>query len=144
MALQRPILPAGLVKQAQQHQQMQQAIRASLSADLAAHVTFINLRGGTLILGCNQQSMVTTLRFCAPQILNAVNALLPTPSALRVAWRTQSAFTTLRPSHAHALRPSADTLQTITTSASSIHDPELRNAMQNLARAMRAKISSAT
>ena len=142
MALQRPSLPASLLKQAQQHQHMQQAIRASLGVDLGAHVTFINLRGGTLILGCNQQSMVTTLRFCAPRILDAVNALLPTASALRVAWRTQSAFATPRSPRTNALRPSADTIQTVTTSADCIHDPELRNAMQNLAQAMRAKASS--
>ncbi len=142
MTLQRPSLPASLLKQAQQHQHMQQAIRTSLGADLGAHVTFINLRGGTLILGCNQQSMLTTLRFCAPKILDAVNALLPTASALRVAWRTQGAFAAPRPARARPRRPSANTIQTVTTSASYIHDPELRNAMQNLAQAMRAKVSS--
>ena len=142
MALQRPSLPVSLLKQAHQHQHMQHAIRTSLGVELGRHVTFINLRGGTLILGCDQQSMVTTLRFCAPQILAAVNALLPSASALRVAWRTQSASAKPRSSRASLRRPSADTVETVATTARCIQDSELRNAMQNLAQAMRAKASA--
>jgi predicted nucleic acid-binding Zn ribbon protein len=140
MALQRPALPHAIVKLAQQHQAMQQTIRASLAAELAAHVTYINLRSGTLILGCDQQSLVTTLRFCAPQLLAAVNALLPHPSALRVAWRTVSASS--RPNTQALQRTlSPKTLELIATTAQSIQDPALSAAMQGLARAMRLRTS---
>jgi len=141
MALQRPTLPHAIVKLAQQHQAMQHAIRTSLPIELAAHVTYINLRAGTLILGCDQQSLVTTLRFCAPQLLAAVNALLPSPSALRVAWRTVSASS--RPSTQALQRSlSPKTLELIATSAKNIQDPALSAAMQGLAHAMRRKSPS--
>jgi len=136
MALQRPALPHAIVKLAQQHQAMQQTIRASLAAELAAHVTYINLRAGTLILGCDQQSLVTTLRFCAPQLLAAINALLPTPSALRVAWRTHTVSARPRsPLLQRSLSPK--TIELLTTTAEGIQDPALSAAMQGLARAMR-------
>jgi len=142
MALQRPALPRAIVKLAQQHQAMQHAIRSSLPAELAAHVTYINLRAGTLILGCDQQSLITTLRFCAPQLLAAVNALLPSSSALRVAWRTLRAAT--RPDTQPLQRKfSPKTLELLTTTANSIQDPALSAAMQGLAQAMRRKSSSA-
>lgn len=138
MALQRPTLPSAVLKQVRQHQALQHAIRASLPAELAEHVTLINLRGGTLILGCKQQSLVITLRFCAPQLLTTVNALLPEPSALRVAWRT---LTT--PTHSNA-KPrqrtlSTQTIELVASAAQSIQDPGLSAAMQGLAHAMRHK-----
>lgn len=138
MALERLSLPTGLLKHMQQHQAMQQAIHASLSNELAAHVTYINLRGGTLILGCDQQSLLTTLRFCAPQILAAVNALLPTPSALRVAWRTLNTHSPERNRRVQR-QVSALSAQHIATAAHTIEDAALRAAMQRLAQTMRAK-----
>jgi len=141
MALQRPALPHSIVKLAQQHQAMQHAIRTSLPTELAAHVNYINLRAGTLILGCDQQGLVTTLRFCAPQLLAAVNALLPNPSALRVAWRTLTA--SARPNTPPLQRSlSPKTLELLATTAQSIQDPALSAAMQGLARAMRRKSPS--
>ena len=141
MALQRPALPHAIVKLAHQHQAMQQAIRTTLPTELAVHVNYINLRAGTLILGCDQQSLVTTLRFCAPQLLAAVNALLPHPSALRVAWRTLSA--SVRPTTQPLQRsPSPKTLELLTTTAKNIQDPALSAAMQGLAHAMRRKSPS--
>jgi len=141
MALQRPALPHSIVKLAQQHQAMQHAIRTSLPTELAAHVNYINLRAGTLILGCDQQGLVTTLRFCAPQLLAAVNALLPHPSALRVAWRTLTA--SARPNTPPLQRSlSPKTLELLATTAQSIQDPALSAAMQGLARAMRRKSPS--
>lgn len=138
MALQRPVLPSTVLKQVRQHQALQQAIRASLPAELAEHVTLINLRGGTLILGCKQQGLVTTLRFCAPQLLTTVNALLPEPSALRVAWRTLTTptITNTKPTQ-RTLSP--QTIELVATTAQSIRDPALSAAMQGLAHAMRHK-----
>ena len=136
MALQRPTLPSNVLKLVRQHQAMQQAIRTCLPTELAAHVSYINLRAGTLILGCDQQSLVTTLRFCAPQLLASVNALLPSPSALRVAWRTQTVSV-----HPNIQTPqrslSPQTMELVATTAKNIQDPELSAAMQGLARAMR-------
>ncbi|MEW5837226.1 MAG: DciA family protein [Pseudomonadota bacterium] len=141
MALQRPTLPASLLRQAMEHQMLQQAICASLSPDLASHVTLINLRGGTLILGCDQQGLITTLRFCAPQILAAVNGLLPEPSALRVAWRALPPPATTQP-HAARLRPSEASMQALHMGASATQDAELRLALQKLAKSVQ-KVSSA-
>lgn len=141
MALQRPTLPSSVLKLVRQHQAMQQAIFTSLPTELARHVTYINLRAGTLILGCDQQGLVTRLRFCAPQLLAAVNALLPAPSALRVAWRTQTVAT-----HPNTLKLqrslSPQTMELIATTAQSIQDPALSAAMQGLAHAMRRKSPS--
>jgi len=141
MALQRPTLPSNILKLVHQHQAMQQVIRTSLPTELATHVTYINLRAGTLILGCDQQSLVTRLRFCAPQLLAAVNAQLPASSALRVAWRAQTVSThpNTRPLH-RSLSPK--TLELVATTAQSIQDPALSAAMQGLARAMRRKSPS--
>ena len=138
MALERPNLPSSILKHVRQHQAMQQAIRAALPATMAEHVSYINLRGGTLILGCDKQSLVTTLRFCAPQLLTTVNALLPEPSALRVAWRS---FTP--PKHPtpkaiqHQLSPRS--MELVASTAKAIQDPALSAAMQKLAHAMRRK-----
>jgi len=141
MALQRPALPSDILKLVRQHQAMQQVIRASLPTELAVHVTYINLRSGTLILGCDQQSLVTRLRFCAPQLLAAVNALLPNPSALRVAWRTLTVST--RPNTLPLQRSlSPKTMELVATTAQSIQDPALSAAMQGLAHAMRRKSPS--
>ncbi|HES76871.1 MAG TPA: DUF721 domain-containing protein [bacterium] len=138
MSLQRPALPSGILKQVRQHQVMQQAIRASLPSELAMHVTFINLRGGTLILSCDQQSLVTTLRFCAPQLLAAVNALLPSASALRVAWRTLAATTQSKSKPAQRTL-SPHSIELVATTAKAIQDADLSAAMQGLAHAMRRK-----
>jgi len=141
MALQRPTLPHAIVKLAHQHQAMQHAIRTSLPTELGAHVNYINLRAGTLILGCDQQSLVTTLRFCAPQLLAAINTLLPTPSALRVAWRTHCVSARPRaPLLQRSLSPK--TIELLTTTAEGIQDPALSAAMQALACTMRRKSAS--
>ena len=141
MALQRPALPNDILKLVRQHQAMQQTIRTCLPTELAAHVSYINLRAGTLILGCDQQSLVTTLRFCAPQLLAAVNALLPSPSALRIAWRTTTASP--RPTTQPLQRTlSPKTLELVATTAKSIQDPALSAAMLGLAHAMRRKSPS--
>lgn len=138
MALVRPNLPSGVLKHVRQHQAMQQAIRAALPVTMAEHVSYINLRGGTLILGCDQQNLVTTLRFCAPQLLTTVNALLPEPSALRVAWRTLAAPARPTPK-AMQRQLSPSSIELVATTAKTIQDPALSAAMQGLAHAMRSK-----
>ncbi|MGD9888858.1 MAG: DciA family protein [Halothiobacillaceae bacterium] len=138
MALVRPNLPSSVLKHVREHQAMQQAIRAALPAAMAEHVSYLNLRGGTLILGCDRQSLVTTLRFCAPQLLASVNALLPEPSALRVAWRTLDAPARLTPKTMQR-QLSPHSIELVATTAKTIQDPALSAAMQKLAHAMRRK-----
>ena len=135
MPLQRPSLPKLLLLQIEQHQVIERALLANLPADLAAQVFFINLRGGTLIVGCKQQSLMTRLRFAAPQILAAVNAILPEPSAQRLAVRASQAPSTTRQAPARlSVSPHAE--QVIEQNAACIEDAALRHALQKLARTL--------
>lgn len=138
MALQQPKLPPLLLKLAQRNQILERAVRSSLPKELASHVTLINLRGGTLILGSDMQAHITTLRFHAPQILQTVNIQLPSGGALRVAWRTVPP-PTIAQRNKPLRTPSPATIQSITAAAECVQDSSLRDALQGLARAMRPK-----
>jgi hypothetical protein len=138
MALQHPKLPPLLLKLAQRNQILEKVIRSSLPKELASHVTLLNLRGGTLILGSDMQAHITTLRFHAPQILHVVNTQLTSESALRVAWRTiQSPTFAQRKKLVRTSSPA--TIQSIASAAECVQDSNLRGALQGLARAMRPK-----
>ncbi len=137
MTLRPPPIPLALRKHALQHETMQQAIRNSLPSELAPHVTLLNLRSGTLILASDEQALITALRFCAPQVLHAVNALLPEPSAQRVAWRTlQRSGNVPRPTR-HA--PSSICGELMHSMAGEIEDTRLRSAVQKLAATLHRK-----
>jgi hypothetical protein len=138
MALQHPKLPPLLLKLAQRNQILERAVRSSLPKELASHVTLINLRGGTLILGSDMQTLITTLRFYAPQIIQAVNTQLPSNNALRAAWRTiPPSISEQRKKSSRTSSPA--TIQSITVAAECVQDSSLRDALHGLARAMRPK-----
>ncbi len=138
MTLERPALPSGLLAHVQRRQRLESALRASLPEELATHVFLLNVRGRTLVLGCDVQALVTPLRFHAPQLLAAARTILTADAPVRVAWRSITTPTATLP-RPRLRRHAPETADSLDQAARCIEDPHLSSALHHLAEAMRRK-----
>lgn len=135
MALERPTLPATLLAHIQRRKALEDALRRALPEELGRHVFLLNVRGDTLVLGCDVQALVTPLRFHAPQLLAAAGEILNEGRPVRVAWRTLPSPPE-RTSQLHPRYPSAEIAEGVAAAARCVTDPTLGSALQRLARAV--------
>lgn len=135
MALERPPIPASLLAHIRRRRALETALRKALPEDLASHVFLLNVRGGTLVMGCDSQAMITPLRFQAPALLEAAREVLDETRPLRVAWRTMPPPAGREEAHA-ARRPSHETAEGIAAAASCVEDEALRQALNDLAQTL--------
>ncbi|MEW6764572.1 MAG: DciA family protein [Pseudomonadota bacterium] len=138
MTLERPALPSGLLAHIRRRQMLESALRASLPEELATHVFLLNVRGGTLVLGCDVQALVTPLRFHAPQLLAAARTILSADAPVRVAWRTITPPKVALP-QTRLRRHAPETADSLDQAARCIEDAPLSSALHHLAEAMRRK-----
>ncbi|MEF3193798.1 MAG: DUF721 domain-containing protein [Halothiobacillaceae bacterium] len=135
MALERLTLPATLLARIQRRKALEDALRRALPEELGRHVFLLNVRGDTLVLGCDVQALITPLRFHAPQLLAAASAILDEGRPVRIAWRSvppPPAPATQR----HPRYPSAEIAEGVAAAARCVTDPTLGSALQRLARAV--------
>ncbi|MFZ5537411.1 MAG: DciA family protein [Pseudomonadota bacterium] len=135
MALERPTLPATLLAHIQRRQALEDALRRALPEELGRHVFLLNVRGDTLVLGCDVQALITPLRFQAPQLLAAAGEILNEGRPVRIAWRTLPPPPE-RTSPLHPRYPSAEIAEGVEAAARCVTDPKLGAALHRLARAV--------
>lgn len=136
MALERPPLPPSLIAQTQRRQALQVALRRALPDELARHMFLLNVRGGTLVMGCDAQALVTPLRFHAPALLDAArNMLIGETCPARVAWRTIPPQPRRKPLHGPR-GVSPETAEGVAMAARCVEDTHLRDALSALAHSL--------
>ncbi|MGK0674038.1 MAG: DciA family protein [Halothiobacillaceae bacterium] len=135
MAFDRPTLPATLLALIQRRKALEDALRRDLPEELGRHVFLLNLRGDTLVLGCDVQALITPLRFQAPRMLAAVGEILSEGRPVRIAWRALpppfKRSSRLRPRY-----PSAEIAEGVEAAARCVTDPMLSSALHRLAQAV--------
>ncbi|MEW6692341.1 MAG: DciA family protein [Pseudomonadota bacterium] len=135
MALERPPLPTTLLAHIQRRKALEDALRRALPEELGRHVFLLNVRGDTLVLGCDVQALITPLRFQAPQLLAAAGEILNEGRPVRIAWRTLPSPPE-RTSQLHPRYPSAEIAEGVEAAARCVTDPTLGSALHRLARAV--------
>ncbi len=123
-----------LFQRAQYLQQLTQALRDSLDAPLAAHVTVANLREKTAVITTDTPAWLTQLRYQAPAILQVLKTLPGLENLHKVHFKIQPASQTppAPPArHAHLSRASAELLK---SSATGTEDDALAEALYRLSR----------
>lgn len=135
MALERLPLPATLLAHLQRRTALEDTLRRALPEELARHVFLLNVRGDTLVLGCDVQALITPLRFQAPKLLAAAGEILNEGRPVRVAWRTLPP-PTQRDSQLRPRYPSVEIARGIEAAARCVTDPALGSALHRLARAV--------
>ncbi|MEW6729671.1 MAG: DciA family protein, partial [Pseudomonadota bacterium] len=138
MTLERPTLPATLLAHIQRRKALEDALRRALPEELGRHVFLLNVRGDTLVLGCDVQALITPLRFQAPQLLAAAGEMLNEGRPVRIAWRTLPSPPE-RTSQLHPRYPSAEIAEGVEAAARCVSDPMLGPALHRLARAVGKK-----
>ncbi|MDM7322252.1 MAG: DciA family protein [Gammaproteobacteria bacterium] len=136
MALERLTLPATLLAHIQRRKTLEDALRRALPEELGKHVFLLNVRGDTLVLGCDVQALITPLRFHAPRLLAAAGEILNEGGPVRVAWRTLPPPSPARSSQLHPRYPSPEIAEGIEAAARYVTDPALSSALHRLARAV--------
>ncbi len=132
MALDRPRLPPALLARIRHHQALEDALRCALPDEFARHVFLLHVRGGTLVLACDVQALITPLRFYAPKLLAAAAELIGEDPPVRIAWRALPA-PQARPPALQPLYPSAATAEGIEAAARHVKDENLGQALLGLA-----------
>lgn len=135
MALERLPIPATLLAHLQRRQALEDALRRALPEELGRHVFLLNVRGDTLVLGCDVQALITPLRFQAPKLLAAASEIFHEGRPVRVAWRTLPPPPE-RSSPLHPRYPSAEIAEGVEAAARCVTDPKLGAALHRLARAV--------
>lgn len=139
MALERLTLPAWLLTLIERRRTLETALRQVLPEELSRHVFLLNVRGETLVLGCDVHALITPLRFKAPELLAAVRAHLRTHPPVRVAWRTLPPAAPPMTSANRPRFPSSEVAEGIAAAARHVSDPHLSAALHQLARTLYKK-----
>ncbi len=123
-----------LLEHAQYLQQLTQALRDSLDARLAAHVTVANLREQTAVITTDTPVWLTRLRYQAPTILRSLKTLPGLQKLQKVQFKIQPASLNPPPAPPRRANLSATSAHFLESAASGTEDPELAEALYRLSR----------
>jgi len=123
-----------LLERAQYLQQLTQALRDSLDAQLAVHITVANLRGQTAVITTDTPAWLTRLRYQAPTILCLLKTLPGLQKLQKVQFKIQPV--SLNPVSVPPRRASLSTTSAhlLESAAYGTEDPELAEALYRLSR----------
>jgi len=121
-----------LLKRAQYLQQLTQALRDSLDAPLAVHVTVANLREQTAVITTDTPAWLTQLRYQAPTILSLLKTLPGLQKVQKVQFKIQPANLSSPTPPSRRATLSSNSAHFLESVASGTEDPELAEALYRL------------
>lgn len=121
-----------LLERAQYLRQLTQALRDSLDAQLAEHVTVANLREQTAVITTDTPAWLTQLRYQAPTILRLLKAFPGLEYLQKVQFKIQPASTTPPAGPPRRATLSTTSAQFLQSAALSTEDDELAEALYRL------------
>ena len=121
-----------LLERAQYLQQLTQALRDSLDAQLAEHITIANLREETAVITTDTPAWLTQLRYQAPNILRLLKAFPGLENLQKVQLKIQPASNTPPTGPSRRASLSTASAQFLQSAALSTEDDELAEALYRL------------
>ncbi len=123
-----------LLERGQYLQQLTQALRDSLDAQLAEHVTVANLREQTAVISTDTPAWLTQVRYQAPAILRLLKTLPGLENLQKVQTKIQPASQAPPSGPSRRATLSTTSAQLLQSAALSTKDDELAEALYRLSR----------